>query len=891
MASQTLTTNAVTFLDYTDNRKLEVYITSSLPQVQIYNPNDGLYTPDWSVDDLLLSAKVFLDSEEITTATLKWSEKIGSNNTTELTETSNQVLITSNKMTGTVVSTTYICEATYQGLSARAQIDFTRLNTGTNGSAGQDGADGTSIIIKDTAYYNGMLGEEHTGELVVLYTDSTYLTLLSTQGLSDGDSYIAQGYLCIYNSTRNGFVCTGKIQGPKGADAKNIILSANSQVFKVDKDGATIVPARITVTATTINTSITTWLYAENGGELSETKPSWVTFNNGQIIIKGSDMTAKTLTIKATDGTHSDVFTIYKIADGIGIASTTITYGVSDSSDVKPTSWQNTIPAVADGEYLWTRTIIDYTDTTRDDTVSYTYAKQGIQGKAGLPGTSVTVSSIQYQAGTSATTAPTGTWSNSVVTVAEGSYLWTKTTFSDGNVAYGVAKQGVKGSAGINAITFQIYAPNGYLLSNEVESLTLQTFAYDGSAAITSATYAWSYQENDTWVAISNAATNSLTLTKDDVIKSKTYRCAMTYKNTTYYATATVQDKSDIYDVMICVSDNINPLTGVYYWVVYALLYSEQGEADALLGPISTNAPTSPTSGDYWYAIDTTTQTVTLKKYNGSAWETSTDKQAYAYDWRQITDGTQQQAIGNTDKVQIISCNSFTSSATFQCIVTDTDGSKLARCNIHLTDTSDPIISATAPVGVKDGQLWMQTQTDGTFLLYIWDADTSIWKQLNADTKNVVYTSKPSSYKSGDLWVVESDTAIDGYIKGTLLQSNATTTTFDPEHWTPSLRYESELAEVQNALKSYKQYMSVDSDGLHMQAKNADGTLSPFQALFTNTRLSFYQDDLEVAYISDNKLNINEANIDVLSVEKKIQLQKFEWAIESNGSMSLIVNY
>jgi hypothetical protein len=76
-----------------------------------------------------------------------------------------------------------------------------------------------------------------------------------------------------------------------------------------------------------------------------------------------------------------------------------------------------------------------------------------------------------------------------------------------------------------------------------------------------------------------------------------------------------------------------------------------------------------------------------------------------------------------------------------------------------------------------------------------------------------------------------------------------------------------------------------------MQAKNSDGTLSPFQALFTNTRLSFLQDDLEVAYISDNKLNIYEASIDVLSVEKKIQLQKFEWAIESNGSMSLIVNY
>ena len=576
---------------------------------------------------------------------------------------------------------------------------------------------------------------------------------------------------------------------------------------------------------------------------------------------------------------------------GAGISSVTVTYGVSADVSTQPTSWQTTLPTVDEGSYLWTRTVTDYTDASIADTVTLTYAKQGAKGSTGSAGTSVTVSKIEYQAGTSATTAPTGTWSNSVVTVAEGSYLWTKTTFSDGKVAYGVAKQGAKGSAGVNAITFQIYAPNGYLLSNEVESLTLQTFAYDGSTAITSATYAWSYQENDAWVAISNATTGSLTLTKDDVIKSKTYRCAMTYKNTTYYSTATVQDQSDIYDVMICVSDNINPLTGIYYWVVYALLYSEQGEADALLGPISINAPTSPTSGDYWYAVDTAAQAVTLKKYNGSAWVSSTDKQAYAYDWRHIIDGTQHQAIGNTDKVQIISCNSFTSSATFQCIVTDTDGSKLARCNIHLTDTSDPIVSATAPVGVKDGQLWMQTQTDGTFLLYIWDADTSTWKQLNADTKNVVHTTKPSSYKAGDLWVVESDTVISGYTKGTLLQSNATTSTFSAAHWTPSLKYENELSDVQNTLKSYKQYMNVDENGLHMQARDANGTLSPFQALFTNTRLSFYQDDLEVAYISDNKLNIYEANIDVLSVEKKIQLQKFEWAIESNESMSLIVNY
>ena len=132
---------------------------------------------------------------------------------------------------------------------------------------------------------------------------------------------------------------------------------------------------------------------------------------------------------------------------GNGITSTTITYGVSSSPSTMPSSWSSSIPTtISDGDYLWTKITINYTDTSMQDTVIYTYAKQGEKGDTGSAGTSVTVSSIKYQEGTSATTAPTGTWSDSVVAVADGNYLWTKITFSDGNIAYGVAKQGEQGA-------------------------------------------------------------------------------------------------------------------------------------------------------------------------------------------------------------------------------------------------------------------------------------------------------------------------------------------------------------------------------------------------------------------------------------------------------------
>jgi hypothetical protein len=68
--------------------------------------------------------------------------------------------------------------------------------------------------------------------------------------------------------------------------------------------------------------------------------------------------------------------------------------------------------------------------------------------KNGSAGTSVSISStsITYQASTSGTTIPTGTWSTSIPSVTKGQYLWSKTvvTYSNGTstTTYNVAYQG-----------------------------------------------------------------------------------------------------------------------------------------------------------------------------------------------------------------------------------------------------------------------------------------------------------------------------------------------------------------------------------------------------------------------------------------------------------------
>lgn len=187
--------------------------------------------------------------------------------------------------------------------------------------------------------------------------------------------------------------------------------------------------------------------------------------------------------------------------DGNGIASTTVSYGTSTSSTTQPSTWTSTIPTVPAGQYLWTRTITDYTDASVPDTISYTYAKQGVdgaKGDQGVAGTSVKVSKIEYQAGTSATTAPTGTWSTTIVSAPAGQYLWSKTTMSDNSIIYGIARQGADGANGKDGqIPHIAYADK----STDVLVDAMQTFAVPsayGGAVLTSTKIPGGYRMTST---------------------------------------------------------------------------------------------------------------------------------------------------------------------------------------------------------------------------------------------------------------------------------------------------------------------------------------------------------------------------------------------------------
>ena len=108
--------------------------------------------------------------------------------------------------------------------------------------------------------------------------------------------------------------------------------------------------------------------------------------------------------------------------DGVGLKSTTITYGMSDSDTIMPTSWTANPPTLIKGKYLWTKTVWTYTDSSSETGYQKTYiAKDGNDGKDGLPGkdgVGIVNTTLRYAKSTDGVNKPSG----SVIAVISDKY-------------------------------------------------------------------------------------------------------------------------------------------------------------------------------------------------------------------------------------------------------------------------------------------------------------------------------------------------------------------------------------------------------------------------------------------------------------------------------------
>lgn len=131
---------------------------------------------------------------------------------------------------------------------------------------------------------------------------------------------------------------------------------------------------------------------------------------------------------------------------GNGIKSSAVTYQSSTSGTSVPTgAWSASIPSVAANNYLWTRTVLTYTNGSTS--TSYSVGKMGATGSTGATGatgstgaTGKGIKSVveQYYLSTSNTSQAGGSWKNTQDAWASGRYVWIRQfiTWTDNSTTY-----------------------------------------------------------------------------------------------------------------------------------------------------------------------------------------------------------------------------------------------------------------------------------------------------------------------------------------------------------------------------------------------------------------------------------------------------------------------
>ncbi len=99
------------------------------------------------------------------------------------------------------------------------------------------------------------------------------------------------------------------------SNGKTISLTGSTQVIKVTASGREP-NTNFNIVGTPVNTTITAWTYSTNGGSFSTTVPAGLSRSGNTVTVNPLNVTASTISIKASDGEISDVFTIALVYDG-----------------------------------------------------------------------------------------------------------------------------------------------------------------------------------------------------------------------------------------------------------------------------------------------------------------------------------------------------------------------------------------------------------------------------------------------------------------------------------------------------------------------------------------------------------------------------------------------
>lgn len=331
--------------------------------------------------------------------------------------------------------------------------------------------------------------------------------------------------------------------------------------------------------------------------------------------------------------------------DGKGVNTTSVTYQASANGVTAPTgTWQTAIPSVGAGQYLWTRTIITYTDKT--STTSYSVSKMGVNGSTGGKGdkgdtgNGISTITTYYLASASASGVTTSTsgWSTTPQSVTSSNkYHWSYQVIAYTNGSrstttpaiigvYGdTGAKGANGATGATGKGISSVTPQYYLsTSNTTQTGGSWKTTQDAWSA---GKYYWS-RDAITWsdnttsyttpmlaVALNSAnanASNALTqvTTVTETVKTHSTQLGVQDGKISTLITDTTQTKKDIATVKNNVQTAQENIT---------ILETNYSSLEQTVGGLST------TVGSHSSSISTVTKTVNDNKINWDKAPTALD--------------------------------------------------------------------------------------------------------------------------------------------------------------------------------------------------------------------------------------------------------------------------
>ena len=370
----------------------------------------------------------------------------------------------------------------------------------------KSGSDGENAIIYSLQPSVNVIKKNADGSSEV---SKISCRIMKTDGASTVVSSLPAGYSMDYvidSGTANGYTpgsdvavsgITTKIQFRLYSETSGVVL-VDQQTIVVLKDGSNGKPGDDGVGIKDVDVLFYLSSSATSliGGSWSTTSPTWV---NGKYIWSKTRVIYTNTTTWESDPT---CISGGKGENGLGIKSVIEEYYLStSSSSLIGGSWSTSTPAWVNGKYIWTRTVITYTDSssTTTDAICVTGAK----GDTGIGVKSI---SGQYYLSTSYSTTTGGSWSTTVPAWKDGKYIWTRSvitytdnSYTETNPVCVTGGKGPSGNDGKGVKSFGIL----YYLSTSSSSLV------GGSWSTTPPTwengkYLWSktkvtYTDDSTW--------------------------------------------------------------------------------------------------------------------------------------------------------------------------------------------------------------------------------------------------------------------------------------------------------------------------------------------------------------------------------------------------------